>query len=267
MTSQTSAEHTVVAVIFDWAGTTVDHGSLAPVEAIRQLFALEGVHLTSEQIRQDMGLHKRDHIRQLLDNPEVLQLWTSSCGNPPSADDAQRLFEQMIPVQVDILPKHSLVLSGVRETVEHLRQRGIKIGSTTGYARGMMEPLLESASEQGYTPDCIVCPEDVGAGRPFPFMIYSACLQMHAYPLWRCVKVGDTVSDIEEGVNAGAWTVGVTRTGNLVGLSQQDWSAQTPQQQSELLESARKRLEDAGADFTIESVADLPGVIDQIEQR
>jgi phosphonoacetaldehyde hydrolase len=98
-------------------------------------------------------------------------------------------------------------------------------------------------------------------------MIYSACTQIRAYPLWRCVKVGDTVSDIEEGSNAGACTVGITRTGNLVGVGEEAWSKLDRDRKKTLLECATKRLKDAGADFVLESVAELPSILEQVEQQ
>lgn len=256
-----------MAVIFDWAGTTVDHGSLAPVEAIRQLFARYRVQLTNDQIRRDMGLHKREHIRCILFNSDVQEIWKRASGKLPSEDDTEKLFNEMVELQVAVLAEHSGVIAGIPETVQTLRAKGIKIGSTTGYAREMMKTLIASAAAQGYSPDCVVCPEDVGQGRPFPWMIYSACTQMRAYPLWRCVKVGDTVSDVEEGRNAGTWTVGISRTGNLVGLSEEDWSRRNEGEKRELLNGATGQLKKAGADFVLESVAELPSILEQIEQR
>ena len=198
MPSNSRLNTSVLAVIFDWAGTTVDHGSLAPVEAISQVFAERGVQLTHDQIRKDMGLHKRDHIRSILAEEAAQEGWKQSCDRTSTEEDVSALFERMLQVQVEVLQNHSTAIPGVSETVAALRAQGIKIGSTTGYARDMMKPLQASAAEQGYTPDCLVCPEDVGGGRPFPWMIYSVSRQLEAYPLWRCVKVGDTVSDIEE---------------------------------------------------------------------
>ncbi len=267
MTLDKTSNRQIVAVIFDWAGTTVDHGSLAPVDAIRQLFARHGVELTNEQIRKDMGLHKREHIRCILSSSDVQDLWKSASGKLPSEDDIEMLFGQMVDLQVAVLAKRSGLIPGVAETVKALRARGIKIGSTTGYAREMMKPLITSAAAQGYSPDCVVCPEDVGQGRPFPWMIYSACIQMRAYPLWRCVKVGDTLSDVEEGRNAGTCTVGISKTGNLVGLNEEDWSRRSDQEKRELLNSATVKLKEAGADFVLESVAELPSVLGEIDQR
>ncbi len=61
----------VKAVILDWAGTTVDHGSLAPVRVLQEVFAGRGVPISEEEARRDMGVLKIDHIRKILFAPGV----------------------------------------------------------------------------------------------------------------------------------------------------------------------------------------------------
>ena len=50
------------AVIFDWAGTMVDFGSVAPVMALRDAFDAEGVPVTDAEIRTHMGRTMRGHV-------------------------------------------------------------------------------------------------------------------------------------------------------------------------------------------------------------
>lgn len=59
-------------------------------------------------------------------------------------------------------------------------------------------------------------PLQVPSGRPSPYMAWSALQQMGVWEVGACVKVGDTVADVGEGLNAGMWAVGVTATGNEV---------------------------------------------------
>lgn len=90
---------------------------------------------------------------------------------------------------------------------------------------------------------------------------------LDAYPLWGCVKVDDTVPGIHEGVNAGMWTVGVARSGNENGLSQAEdaaLAAARPAEHAQRLAAARERLRAAGADYVIDSVAELLPVLEQI---
>ena len=84
------------------------------------------------------------------------------------------------------------------------------------------------AAAQGYAPDCIVCTGDTPDGRPTPFMLYRAFLDLAVWPAWACVKVDDTEVGIAEGLNGGCWTVGVAVTGNVFGLSLADTQALAP---------------------------------------
>src|SRR5262249_5030836 len=144
-----------------------------------------------------------------------------------------------IPRQLACLERHSDVIAGVPETAEQVRSRGLKIGSTTGYTRPMLDFLLARAKTQGVAPDCALCPEDVpGGGRPAPWMCYLNAIRMQVGPLWTMVKIGDTPSDIAEGRNAGMWTIGITRTGNEVGLTATEWEALPAERKNEALSKA-----------------------------
>ncbi|HKN14206.1 MAG TPA: phosphonoacetaldehyde hydrolase [Candidatus Binatus sp.] len=257
----------VKAIIFDWAGTTVDHGSLAPVRVLQQLFAKRGVPISEAQARRDMGVLKKDHIRKILFEPSVAAKWRDAVGHTPTEADVESLFANFVPLQLECLVKYSVVIDGVAETVARLRKRGIKIGSTTGYTRAMLDMVLQPAAAQGYQPDCAITPDDVGAGRPHPWMIFANAIHLKVEPLEAIVKVGDTPVDIEEGLRAGVWTIGVARTGNMVGLSAEDFSALAPAQQASRLESARTLLAAAGAHEVIDAVANCERALDAIEAR
>jgi phosphonoacetaldehyde hydrolase len=246
------------AIIFDWAGTTVDYGSLAPVRALQRLFAGRGLDVTEDEARRDMGIHKKDHIRALL---------RVKIGGHPSEAAVAELFAEFIPMQMECLAACSAVIPGVVETVEKLRALGIRIGSTTGYTRPMLEVLLAQAAKEGYLPDCALCPDDAGAGRPWPWMCYLAAIQMRTYPMYSMIKIGDTISDIEEGLNAGMWTVGVARTGNMIGLSEEQLAALPAGEQAARASAAHRKLGDAGAHYTIDAVADFYPLLEQIEAR
>jgi phosphonoacetaldehyde hydrolase len=248
----------VTAVILDWAGTTVDHGSLAPVRTLQKLFAGRGIAVTEEETRRDMGIHKKDHIRALL---------RAKTGQPPDEAMVEDLFAAFIPMQMDCLAAYSVVIAGVGAAVDELRTRGIKIGSTTGYTRPMLDLLLAAAAPHGYRPDCALCPDDAGAGRPWPWMCYLNAIRLRAYPMHTMIKIGDTLSDIEEGLNAGMWTIGISRTGNMIGLTAEELAALPAAEQTARLHGARTRLRDAGADYVADAVADCIPMVDAIEER
>jgi len=255
------------AVILDWAGTTVDHGSLAPVRVLQQVFAQRGVPISEQEARRDMGVLKKDHIRKILFAPKVAAQWRDAAGHAPTEADIESLFANFVPLQLECLVKCSAVIGGVAETIARIRKRGIKIGSTTGYTRAMLEMILRPAAEQGYAPDCAITPDDVGAGRPHPWMIFANAIRLRVEPLEAIVKVGDTAVDIEEGLRASVWTIGVARTGNMIGLSAGDFAALASAEQAARLDSARIALSAAGAHEVIDAVADCEAALDAIEAR
>ena len=257
----------VKAVILDWAGTTVDHGSLAPVRVIQEVFAQRGVPVSEEEARRDMGVLKIDHLRKILFAPKVAGRWREAVKRDPTEADVEALFAKFIPLQLECIVKYSTVIDGVAATVARIRKRGIKIGSTTGYTRAMLEIVLPPAAAQGYSPDCAITPDDVGAGRPHPWMIFANAIRMQIEPLEAIVKIGDTPVDIEEGLHAGVWTVGVARTGNMIGLSAEDFAALAPAEQATRIANARNALSAAGAHEVIDAVADCERAIDAIEVR
>lgn len=257
----------IAAVVFDWAGTTVDHGSLAPIRTLLRVFEEHGVPVSEAVARRDMGLAKRDHIRLLLQEPEVKVAWLKRHGSIATESDVEALYRDFIPLQMSCLLDHAGVIEGVVPVVNELRSRGVRIGGTTGYTRPMLEQLEKSASAQGYFTDRSLCPDDVGAGRPLPFMCYRLAADLHIVPLSACVKVGDTPSDILEGRNAGMWTVGVLRSGNMIGLSMEDWAKLPEKEKRERLGAAESAMRQHGAHFVVETVADILPILDEIEQQ
>jgi phosphonoacetaldehyde hydrolase len=256
------------AIIFDWAGTVVDHGSYAPVATLLEVFKRAGVPITVDEARLSMGIAKRDHIGAILDLPRVRASWEQQHGSAPDELDVHSLFGSFMPIQLDNLRSLSDVIEGVPGTIEHLKSRGIKIGSTTGYTRAMLDILLPGARMQGLYPDCTVCPDEVpGGGRPAPWMCYQNAVRLEVSPLSSMIKIGDTASDIAEGLNAGMWTIGITRTGNEVGLTQSEWQAAQPERQEQLLRAASSKLMHAGAHYIAASVPESLGVIDEIAGR
>jgi phosphonoacetaldehyde hydrolase len=260
-----SAPLRIRAIMLDWAGTTVDYGSVAPVIALQTLFAQHGIALSAEEARSGMGLLKRDHIRATLAVPRVRAEWAANTGRKPGEAEVRALFEEFGPVQIKIVAEHSHLIAGVAATVREWQSRGIRIGSSTGYTREMLEPVLEQAAREGYVPDASVCPDEVPAGRPAPWMMMKNAELLGVCPPRACVKIGDTVVDIEEGRNAGMWTIGVTRTGNLIGLEQPEWEQLPEAEKHSRLARATQTLRDAGADFVVEDLASCEEALATIE--
>jgi phosphonoacetaldehyde hydrolase len=258
---------TIGLVIFDWAGTTVDHGCFAPVAAFVQTFAQQGVEVTTDQARIPMGLHKRDHIRAMLQMPEVARRWRAAHGRDATEPDVDRLYSHFIPLQLEVIADHSRLVPGLLDCVAELRGHGIAIGATTGYFRDAAQRVYDQARSQGYLPDHAVCAEEVPQGRPAPWMIFRIMEALAIFPPSVVVKVGDTVPDIDEGRNAGVWSVGVTRTSNEVGCHEEELAALSSAERGQKLAAAQRKLEAAGAHAVIESVDELPALIWSLEAR
>jgi phosphonoacetaldehyde hydrolase len=253
------------AVVFDWAGTTVDHGSRAPAIVFLEIFRQRGVPISAAQARGPMGMAKRDHLAAIAALPEVARAWATLHGRPVSDADIDAMYVDFLPLQRETLHHHCDVIAGVPEAVARCREAGLKIGSSTGYTRELMEIVTTSAAHQGYQPDCVLCAEDVPQGRPAPYLLYAAALNLQVYPLSTMVVVDDTPVGIAAGRNAGCWTVGVTRTGNSLGLSAEEAAALPKVELNQRCAAAARELTAAGAHFTIESAADIMEVLREIE--
>ncbi len=254
-------------VVFDWAGTAVDHGSIAPIVALEQVFAAAGVPVSRDLLRLSMGIAKKDHIREVLALPQVREDWATVHHTEPDERDVEALYASFTPRMLDAIEPSSVLIPGVAQAAEALRGRGVKIGATTGYTRPMLDRLLGPAAAAGYAPDLSLCPEDAPGGRPWPWMCFRLAIELRITALWRAVKIGDTESDIAEGRNAGMWTIGVTRTGNGAGRSLAEWEALAPAAQQAALRQAEAPLRQAGAHYILESAAECLDVIAEIEAR
>ena len=262
---ETTATRRIRAVVLDWAGTTQDYGSQAPVGAFVEVFARNGVEVTTAQARGPMGIYKLDHIRAIAAMPEVAEGWQKVHGSACTEDDVRAMYVELVPIQEAVLPDFCDLIPGTIEAAAEIRARGYKIGSTTGYPRSVGEIAAAHAIAQGYEPDVMVCADEVPAGRPEPWMLLRAMEQLRAFPPSCVVKVGDTAADIAEGLNAGTWTVGVTRIGNYVGLDRVEMAALPPEERVKLAKHAATILRRAGAHYLIGSIGELPPVLDEIE--
>lgn len=255
------------AVILDWAGTTMDFGCMAPAVVFRKVFEKAGVPISMEEARAPMGAHKKVHIGLICQIPGVLGRWTEVHGKEPTDDDVGRMFDDFVPMQEACLSDYSELIPGTLEVVAECRGRGYKIGSTSGYLPGMMAINLKDAEKQGYLPDATFGAGDVPRGRPYPHMVLRNMLELDVSPVQSVVKVDDTLTGIEEGLNAGAWGVGLAISGNEVGVPLDEWTAFS----DEIKQKHRDRIYPAmyqrGAHYVVDSIAELMPVLDDIEAR
>ena len=254
-------------VVFDWAGTTVDYGCIAPLVTFKKTFEEKGNSLTKEEILEPMGMEKKDHIRTILQMPQVSKRWEDAYKRAWTEEDVDALYEIFEKSLAQVVADYSKPILGVVSLIEKLKREGIHIGSTTGYTGKMMEKVIPKAKAEGYEAEYVVTPEVVGSGRPAPFMIYENMRKFNVYPVSEVVKVGDTVMDILEGVNAGVWTVGILEGASELGLSLEEKETMSETELNALKEKARDAYTNAKADFIIEKIEDLPQVIEEINSK
>jgi phosphonoacetaldehyde hydrolase len=257
----------IKAVVLDWAGTMIDYGCLAPVIALQRVFEQAGVPISEAEARADMGRAKLDHIRAILASERVRHDWHEMRGAVPSEDDAIRLHDAVEPMMRGAARDCAELIPGAADLVARLREAGVKIASCTGYTRLMMADILPLAAEQGYAPDSVICSGETIEGRPSPLMLLKALVELGSWPAWACVKVDDATVGIGEGRNAGAWTVGLAASGNGVGLDHDTLFALPAEERRQRVDAAAADLRAAGADYVIDSVADLWPVLETIAVR
>jgi len=257
----------IQAVVFDWAGTVIDFGSQAPMGAFVELFKRHGLGITIAEARVPMGMPKWHHIQALGQQPRIARLWEQRHDRPFDDADVDALYEEFTPMNAASVVNHATLIPGALETVAWLRERGIRIGSTTGYNRAIMEVVMPLATAQGFTPENVVCANDLPESRPSPMGMRHTMQLLGVTEPRHAVKVDDTVPGLLEGSDAGCWTVAVTASGNALGLTEAEWRATDSSARAAFRAQARASLSEGRPDFFIDTVADLPGVIEQIEAR
>ena len=257
----------IEAALLDWAGTTMDFGCMAPAVVFMEIYRRRKVPITIEEARAPMGAHKKVHIRKISELESVRRRWQEAHGRMPKEEDVDAMFAEFVPLQTACLSQYSKLIPGALEAVAELRQRGVKIGSTTGYLTEMMKINRDDAKRQGYEPDSTVCASDVPAGRPYPYMCLQNAINLQVTTVQACVKVDDTTPGVEEGLNAGMWTVGLAVSGNEVGMPLEEWQALPEQERIAKRARAHARMRQCGAHYVVDTIAELMPCIDDIQER
>jgi len=263
-----SSKGPVQAVIFDWAGTIVDYGSFAPTKVLLEAFAERGVEVSLAEARVPMGLPKWHHIQALGRLPAVAERWRERHLRGMDSADVDALYARFMPLQIEYIAEYSGPIPGAVELVEGLRARGVRTGGSSGYPRAVMGKLEQCASEHGLRLDHTLAGDDLKpGGRPGPWMALANVIELGVTELAACVKVDDTEPGIIEGLSAAMWTVGIALSGNEMGLSLAEVAVLSEAERRSRRDRAAERLFGWGAHYVIDTVADLPGVLVQIEQR
>ena len=259
----------VKGLVLDWSGTTADAYVLAPAVVFVEVFSKQNVEISMTEARGPMGLRKDLHIKALTEVPEIRERWKGLHGKYPDQSDVDRMFEDFVPMQLDCLRKYTTLLPHVAEVTQKFQKEGIRIGSSTGFVRSMVDILEEDANKQGYTPDASVAGDEVVNGaRPKPFMVYRNLDLMDVHPIQSVVKVDDTISGVGEALEAGCWGVGIARYSNYMDInSLEEAESILEQEVQRRLANTREILQKAGAHYVIDTFDELPQVVEDVNQR
>ena len=255
------------AVVLDWAGTVVDFGSFAPTQIFVEAFGEFGVAVSLEEARGPMGMGKWDHIRTLCNLPQIAERYRAVFDRLPTDEDVTALYERFMPLQIEKIALHSAVIPGALEAINTLRGQGLKIGSCSGYPAVVMAKVVELARQNGYVADHVVATDEVPNGRPHPAQALANVIALGVSDVAACVKVDDTWPGILEGRSAGMWTVALTCSGNALGLTYEQYRALPAAELA--LERARitQMFEGSRPHYLIDTIVELPAVIDDINAR
>lgn len=257
----------IEAVIFDWAGTTVDFGSFAPVQAFIEAFKKFGVEPTVQEVRQPMGMLKWNHIDTMMKMPRIALEWEKTHGKASAKQDVDAVYKASETSILGILENFAEPKPFVLDAVKELRERGIKIGSTTGYTDEMMQIVVPKAKENGYSPDFYCTPNSVNnMGRPYPYMIFKNFEALQLTDVASVIKVGDTVSDIQEGKHAGLISVGVIEGSSVMSLSEAKFNALTDEEKALEYNRVENIYINSGADYVIKNMSELIMLIKKLEE-
>jgi len=259
----------IKAAVLDWSGTLADAYVIAPAVVFVEVFKNQGVEISMEEARGPMGLRKDIHIQKLTEDPVIAARWEAIKGSPPTQADVDAMFADFVPAQLACLPTYTALLPGIKEVVNGLQADGIKIGVSTGFTRVMVDVLLKDVIAQGVTPDATVAGDEVENGaRPAPHMVFKNLDLLNISDVKSVVKCDDTVSGVGEAMNAGCWGVGLVRYSNYMNINTLDEEATLSEADiAARMAKTRKILEQAGAHYVIDSLVELPAVIDDINAR
>ncbi|MGM1022111.1 MAG: HAD hydrolase-like protein [Bacillota bacterium] len=254
----------IQAVIFNLESTLLDPGGRGLIQGIRDIFRWKGVQVTEEQASHGRGLSIRDHIANVLALSEVRKKWLDCFGTHPGRAEIEHIYLELVPVLRSLI-QGSEPTFGMDKALNELQDRRIQSGATASCPMEMLGNAFTPA-QSPYALDCTVAPCEVSQGRPYPWMIYEIAHRLQVFPLSDIVKIGDTAADMQEGRNAGVWTIGV--------LNHSEGALTAPQatnrESDDRVAEERRRqnvygLKRAGAHIVMNSVADLPRILREIE--
>lgn len=220
-------------LVFDLAGTTVDdsiEGIPLVAVAMKETFSKHGYDIDVEVVNKYRGMEKREAIQNILNEPHKQ-------NNTSPNVDVEVIFKDFKYFLNKHLSSIKNEIPGTTDVFRKLKSAGMKIAVGSGFPHSVVEAIA-STLQWTELVDYLSSAEKAGHGRPHPAMILSAMKFFNISDPRAVIKVGDTKIDVQEGKNAGCWTVSV-----LTGTQTRDY------------------IKGSNPDFIINSIADLPDLL------
>ena len=265
------------ACIFDIGGTIVDKYSLTPLLSLKSAFELKKINVFQDLLQKDMGLKKMDHIGEILKDKRIIHKWEYKHGKKPDENDKYEIYDNFNKCQLLNQKKDMEVIPQTYKCLQKLKSDNIKIGITTGFSKEIMDDIIRSFNLEKYIDHSVssTCLDD--PGRPHPSMIYKNMEIMKIDNPKHIIKIDDTCVGIQEGKNAGCWTVGVARWSVNMGVSSidelNDMNQLTYNEGNcygnytilrDKIDKSKEILKSENPDYVIQTLGELPNVIKMI---
>lgn len=263
----------VRACIFDWSGTLIDKYSFAPVNALITTLKDYNIDPKVHDIRQSMGVKKDKHIQHILNIPDIKSQWLNNFDSPPSHEDINDIYKKFKHNQKNIITEYTELFPEAKQLFRELKRSRktsqIKIAGTTGFSSDITNIILNDIKKQGIFFDTWVSGDDVNYGsRPNPFMLYKCMENLNIPEIKSVIKIDDTVAGIQEGLNAGCWTVGVVKWSNHLNVeSIDDYMKLTLNEKFSIKNNCKEKFKQNGAHFVIDNIYDMRKVIKAVNEK
>lgn len=196
-------DNPIQLAVVDMAGTTVADDGLV-VTAFQAAATAAGVPESGERrdrarqyVLDTMGQSKIGVFRALFDTEELAQ-------------QANAAFERAYDALID--EGRASAIDGAAQAITRLRDAGVRVALTTGFSGTTQEKLLAALGWQSLA-DLVIAPGDGVRGRPYPDLILTALMRLEVDSVFNVATLGDTCSDIESALRAGAAIAAGTLTG------------------------------------------------------
>ena len=252
----------IKACIFDLGGTIVDRYSITPHKSLIETFKHYNININNKLIFDDMGIDLL-HIGNILEDKYVYRNWYNKYKNNPDYSDVLKLYETFKTFQIE-KSKSIDIIPETYNTFEYLKKNNIKIGCTTGFDKNNADIISKVLNNNLCKLDNIVSSTCVKKSRPHSDMIYKNMKDLEVSNPKTMIKIDDTNVGIKEGKNAGLWTVGVARWSTYMNVLPQNINNMNDVIIRERLEKSKEKLKQSQPDFIIETLDELPNIIETI---